>query len=66
MFSRVDQDRSGFINADELRQALSNGSWSPFNLETVRLMIGKFFGFIIAVRHLIYTCCKCLHYKIVV
>lgn len=38
---RVDRDRSGFINAEELRQALSNGSWSPFNFETVRLMIGK-------------------------
>ena len=38
---RVDRDRSGYINADELQLALSNGTWSPFNPETVRLMIGK-------------------------
>ncbi|XP_017778578.1 PREDICTED: programmed cell death protein 6-like [Nicrophorus vespilloides] len=42
VFQRVDRDRSGFINADELGCALSNGSWSPFNPETVRLMIGMF------------------------
>ncbi|XP_023019156.1 programmed cell death protein 6 isoform X1 [Leptinotarsa decemlineata] len=41
VFQRVDKDRSGFINADELGSALSNGTWSPFNPETVRLMIGK-------------------------
>lgn len=39
--SRVDKDRSGYISADELQQALSNGTWNPFNPETVRLMIGK-------------------------
>lgn len=38
----MDKDRSGFINAEELQQALSNGTWSPFNPETVRLMIGTF------------------------
>lgn len=38
---RVDKDRSGAISADELQQALSNGTWTPFNPETVRLMIGK-------------------------
>lgn len=37
---RVDKDRSGYISADELQQALSNGTWNPFNPETVRLMIG--------------------------
>ncbi|CAH1104115.1 unnamed protein product [Psylliodes chrysocephalus] len=42
VFQRVDRDRSGFINADELGSALSNGTWSPFNPETVRLMIGMF------------------------
>lgn len=41
MFCRVDRDRSGYISADELQAALSNGTWSPFNPETVRLMIGK-------------------------
>ncbi|CAG9859927.1 unnamed protein product [Phyllotreta striolata] len=42
VFQRVDRDRSGFINADELGLALSNGTWSPFNPETIRLMIGMF------------------------
>ncbi|XP_975592.2 programmed cell death protein 6 isoform X3 [Tribolium castaneum] len=42
VFQRVDRDRSGFINAEELQAALSNGTWSPFNPETVRLMIGMF------------------------
>lgn len=40
-YYRVDRDRSGYINADELQSALSNGTWSPFNPETVRLMIGE-------------------------
>lgn len=39
---RVDRDRSGYISADELQSALSNGTWTPFNKETVRLMIGMF------------------------
>lgn len=38
----MDRDRSGYINADELQSALSNGTWSPFNPETVRLMIGMY------------------------
>lgn len=38
----MDKDRSGYISADELQQALSNGSWKVFNPETVRLMIGMF------------------------
>ncbi|KAJ8679054.1 hypothetical protein QAD02_014841 [Eretmocerus hayati] len=42
VFNRVDRDRSGEISADELQQALSNGTWTPFNPETVRLMIGMF------------------------
>ncbi|KAL1509518.1 hypothetical protein ABEB36_004234 [Hypothenemus hampei] len=42
VFRSVDTDRSGFISADELQRALSNGTWSPFNPETVRLMIGMF------------------------
>ncbi len=41
MLSRVDKDRSGAISADELQSALSNGTWAPFNPETVRLMLGK-------------------------
>uniref|UniRef100_A0A1B6KC92 Programmed cell death protein 6 n=1 Tax=Graphocephala atropunctata TaxID=36148 RepID=A0A1B6KC92_9HEMI len=42
IFQRVDKDRSGHISADELQIALSNGTWTPFNPETVRLMIGMF------------------------
>ncbi|XP_003393851.1 programmed cell death protein 6 isoform X2 [Bombus vosnesenskii] len=42
VFQRVDKDRSGAITAEELQQALSNGTWTPFNPETVRLMIGMF------------------------
>jgi len=42
VFQRVDADRSGAIDASELQSALSNGNWTPFNPETVRLMIGMF------------------------
>ncbi|XP_071957467.1 programmed cell death protein 6-like [Antedon mediterranea] len=42
IFQRVDKDRSGAISVNELQQALSNGTWTPFNPETVRLMIGMF------------------------
>lgn len=42
VFAKIDKDHSGSITADELQQALSNGSWTPFNPETVRLMIGMF------------------------
>jgi Ca2+-binding EF-hand superfamily protein len=42
VFQRVDRDRSGQISAKELQDALSNGTWTPFNPETVRLMIGMF------------------------
>jgi hypothetical protein len=35
VFARVDTDRSGSINATELQGALSNGTWKPFNPETV-------------------------------
>lgn len=42
VFQQVDKDRSGAINAAELKQCLSNGTWEPFNDETVRLMISMF------------------------
>lgn len=42
IFQRVDRDRSGQISTKELQEALSNGTWQPFNPETVRLMIGMF------------------------
>uniref|UniRef100_A0A915IUW7 EF-hand domain-containing protein n=1 Tax=Romanomermis culicivorax TaxID=13658 RepID=A0A915IUW7_ROMCU len=42
VFQKVDSDRSGQITANELQSALSNGTWKPFNPETVRLLIGMF------------------------
>jgi Ca2+-binding EF-hand superfamily protein len=42
IFQGVDSDRSGRISSDELQRALSNGTWTPFNPETCRLMIGMF------------------------
>merc|ERR1711988_27482 len=42
VFQKVDRDRSGQITSNELGEALSNGTWTPFNPETVRLMIGMF------------------------
>lgn len=35
VFDKVDKDRSGQISANELQGALSNGTWKPFNPETV-------------------------------
>ena len=42
VFRNVDRDGSGQISAQELGQALSNGTWQPFNPETIRLMIMLF------------------------
>lgn len=42
VFQGVDRDRSGQITANELGPALSNGTWTPFNPETIRMMIGMF------------------------
>ncbi|CAO2629182.1 Programmed cell death protein 6 [Lemmus lemmus] len=44
VFQRVDQDRSGVIADNELQQALSNGTWTPFNPVTVRSIISMFDG----------------------
>lgn len=41
-FYRIDLDGSGSISATELQKALSNGTWSPFNIMTVQAMIGIF------------------------
>ncbi|OMH81551.1 Sorcin [Zancudomyces culisetae] len=41
-FRAVDTDQSGAIDAHELQRALINGDWSPFSMETVRLMVGMF------------------------
>jgi len=35
IFQMVDRDRSNAIHCEELQSALSNGTWKPFNIETV-------------------------------
>ena len=42
IFGAADKDRSGHISAEELQQALSNGTWEPFNLRLIKMMIGMF------------------------
>ncbi|KAL3248292.1 hypothetical protein MRX96_056554 [Rhipicephalus microplus] len=42
IFYKVDKDRSGRVDAVELQQCLSNGTWKPFNPEAVRMMINIF------------------------
>ena len=39
----MDKDGSGAMDAAELQSALSDGNWTPFNPETVRLTIGERF-----------------------
>ena len=41
-FSAVDTDRSGHITATELERALINGDWTPFDLDTVKLLMTIF------------------------
>jgi len=41
-FISVDTDRSGSITATELQKALINGDWSPFDLDTVKLLMTIF------------------------
>ncbi|CAG7854892.1 Peflin AltName: Full=PEF protein with a long N-terminal hydrophobic domain; AltName: Full=Penta-EF hand domain-containing protein 1 [Serendipita indica DSM 11827] len=41
-FTAVDADRSNHISATELQQALVNGDWSPFDLDTVKLLMAMF------------------------
>ncbi|KAG8907059.1 hypothetical protein FRB99_005436 [Tulasnella sp. 403] len=41
-FSAVDADRSGAISPPELQQALVNGDWTPFDLDTVKLLMTLF------------------------
>lgn len=42
VFQQVDKDRSNAISASELQSCLSNGTWEPFNAETIKLMIAMF------------------------
>ncbi|KAJ2917712.1 hypothetical protein MD484_g2707, partial [Candolleomyces efflorescens] len=41
-FTAVDTDRSGMIHAEELQQALINGDWSRFDLDTVKMLMTIF------------------------
>ncbi|CAG8482949.1 89_t:CDS:2 [Paraglomus occultum] len=41
-FQAIDTDKSGTLTTEELQRALLNGDWSPFNMETVRLMMNLF------------------------
>jgi len=42
IFQAVDKNRSGTINSEELQKCLSNGTWTPFNQQTVQLMMNMF------------------------
>eukprot|EP00108_Taenia_solium_P001740 TsM_000414300 transcript=TsM_000414300 gene=TsM_000414300 len=42
IFRRVDKDGSGYINAEELQSALTNGLGTPFDINCVSLMISLF------------------------
>ncbi|KIK61023.1 hypothetical protein GYMLUDRAFT_260990 [Collybiopsis luxurians FD-317 M1] len=41
-FAAVDTDGSGHINAQELERALINGDWTPFDLDTVKMLMSIF------------------------
>ncbi|TFK22646.1 EF-hand [Coprinopsis marcescibilis] len=41
-FAAVDTDRSGVINAQELERALINGDWTPFDIDTVKMLMSIF------------------------
>ncbi|KAI0785735.1 hypothetical protein C8Q75DRAFT_774348 [Abortiporus biennis] len=41
-FAAVDTDRSGHITVHELQKALINGDWTPFDLDTVKLLMSIF------------------------
>ncbi|KAF5324532.1 hypothetical protein D9611_004548 [Ephemerocybe angulata] len=41
-FTAVDADRSGAISVTELQQALVNGNWSKFDLDTVKMLMSIF------------------------
>ncbi|KAJ4287938.1 hypothetical protein N0V90_011953 [Kalmusia sp. IMI 367209] len=42
LFGQVDRDRNGHLTEAELKTALVNGDWSPFDPHTVRMMIRMF------------------------
>jgi len=41
-FTGVDADHSGSITANELQQALVNGNWTKFDLDTVKMLMSIF------------------------
>jgi len=41
-FLAVDTDRSGYISVHELQRALINGDWTPFDFDTVKLLMNLF------------------------
>ncbi|KAG7086607.1 hypothetical protein E1B28_002551 [Marasmius oreades] len=41
-FNNVDTDRSGTITVNELQQALVNGNWTKFDLDTVKMLMSIF------------------------
>ncbi|KAK4055184.1 hypothetical protein OIV83_000464 [Microbotryomycetes sp. JL201] len=41
-FSSVDTDRSGHITEQELKQALINGDWTPFEDSTIKMLMALF------------------------
>ncbi|KAK7472141.1 hypothetical protein VKT23_000263 [Stygiomarasmius scandens] len=41
-FTAVDTDNSGHITAQELERALMNGDWTPFDLDTVKMLMSIF------------------------
>ncbi|KAK7029550.1 hypothetical protein VNI00_013381 [Paramarasmius palmivorus] len=41
-FQAVDVDNSGHISVEELQRALINGDWTPFDLDTVKLLMSIF------------------------
>ncbi|TFY56891.1 hypothetical protein EVJ58_g7360 [Rhodofomes roseus] len=43
-FAAVDSDGSGQISAHELQKALINGDWTPFDLDTVKMLMTIFFA----------------------
>ncbi|KAL4065386.1 hypothetical protein J3A83DRAFT_465364 [Scleroderma citrinum] len=42
MFNAVDTDRSGALSVTELQNALVNGNWSRFDLDTVKMLMNIF------------------------
>ncbi|KAI6009864.1 hypothetical protein EDC04DRAFT_2581462, partial [Pisolithus marmoratus] len=41
-FNSVDVNRNGMITATELRAALANADWTPFDLDTIKLLMNFF------------------------